>query len=1189
MHYRAEMGRSSGVRPLALIAALALVLAGCGGGESARRPATTGEAPPPAAPPPAAAGEEPAPSAAPAPAIPSPGATAGAAPASPPAPTPGDHSCEQGIAVHGPAAQPELVADCRILLALRETLAGAAELNWGGERLISLWEGVNVARGRVAYINLGRRGLTGSIPPELSGLTGLNQLVLSDNELKGGIPPELNALTRLWLLDLGGNRLTGPIPAGLGALSNLQSLRLGENELTGRIPPELGALSDLRYLHLEGNRLTGPIPAELGELESLQWLALAENELTGHIPRELGALSELRYLHLAGNRLVGAIPSGLAALSNLGYVNLERNPLSDCIWPPAVGVFDRPVTLRLPDCPPSAVAGAPPGLTPAPGAGLSPARTARVEVRVWQDVGDGLDIRVGARAATGSWRTLGIIPLPLDDGRSATRQYRYGDIRLGVPLPGHARPVEVDVRVWQHITRSALLYISARPSGGSWSVLGTVRLPLDHGHSATGEYRFGDIGLDVPLPAVAVTTLAGSAGLRGFADGPGETARFGGRDDHAALGLAVDRSGDVIVADRFNHAIRRVAADGVVTTIAGGSGSGLEDGPAESARFNSPRDVAVTAGGAIYVADYGNHRIRKITPDGTVTTVAGIDRAGAGWREIRDGPAGEALLNGPTALALDEFGDLYIVERFAIRRLSPSGWVTTVAGGAGSGWRDGPAQLAQFQSLYDLDIDGAGNLYLLDDTRGSVGPAGTVAAIRKIDTAGMVTTLYSDESPSLGGTLAYASGLAVTPDGAIYLANTGRHQVVRLTTDGELRAVAGTGESGALDGSRGEATLHLPRRIALAPDGSLLVADQDGSVIRRIVPPASGLEGGTVPLADFEPLPRLPGVRVSILAGSDSQGLVDGPGRSARFTLPAGVALDGSGNVIVADRANHAIRTIAPDGVVTTIAGDGQEGSRDGPCVEARFASPTAVAVDMDGAIYVADTGGHRIRRVDPDECSVTTVAGGASSSHGEGSGGFRDGPAAEAEFSDPSGLVFDDDGSLFIADTRNNLIRRLSADGEVTTVAGPPEQASGRSFNLGTRDGPAAEALFSSPRGIAVGADGNVFFTESNNAIRRLDGSGFVSSAIRTHDYREGGALSPFLPGLAAGADGELYIVDGGFGRILMLTRDGELWVVADRGNAVGTRRFDPNGLVVAPDGTLFVSGSGSVVWMITFGHAGQ
>ena len=813
--------------------------------------------------------------------------------------------------------------------------------------------------------------------------------------------------------------------------------------------------------------------------------------------------------------------------------------------------------------------------------------TARVEVRVWQDVGDELDIQISARPATGSWRTLGTIPLPLDDGVSATG-YRYGDIALDVPLANWASPVTVQVRVWQNVGNDRVIYISARPAGGDWGVLGTIRLPLDDGLSSTREYRFGDIALDVPFPEAGVRTLAGKPGFWGFNDGSGERARFGGWSRNGALGLTVDRDGSVVVADARNHAIRRVAPDGVVTTVAGGNGVGLEDGPAETARFNSPRDVAVAADGAIYVADNGNHRIRKIAPDGMVSTIAGSDRGEADWREIRDGPAEQALFAGPTALVLDTYGDLYILERFAVRRLSPSGWVSTVAGGNGSGWRDGPTEKAQFRSLQDIAADDAGNLYLIDDTRGSVGSGGTVLAIRKIDTSGIVTTLYRDGYPSLGGTLAYPSGLAVTGDGTVYLANTGRHQIVRLTAEGQLRAVAGTGEKGHLDGPHGAANFSLPRRIAFSPDGALVVADQDGTVIRRIVPGRGGSGSEAIPLANFEALPRVPGVRVSVFAGG-GQGFVDASGRQARFVLPQGLALDGSGNVIVADDLNHAIRAIAPDGTVTTIAGGNGRGARDGPCEEAQFAKPAGVAVDADGSIYVADSDGNRIRRIDTDTvCSVTTVAGrGAVSSQEEGWGGFRDGPAAEAEFRQPDALAFDHEGNLFIADTVNNLIRRLSPDGRVTTVAGPPRGANGRVHNPDARDGQGQESLFALPRGIAVDDEGNIFFTESNNAVRRIDRNGFVSTVFSTPDYDEGGALSSFLVGIAVGPDGELYIADGGYGRILRYTRDGVLSVVADAQDGVGTRRLAPRGIVATPDGDLFITDSNtSSILKITFGN---
>lgn len=798
-------------------------------------------------------------------------------------------------------------------------------------------------------------------------------------------------------------------------------------------------------------------------------------------------------------------------------------------------------------------------------------RTVRIEVRVWQSLEDGREIHLSARPADGSWRTLGTIPLPLDDGFSDSGHYRYGDTSLGVPVPTQAIPPTVEVRVWQQVRNPGSIYISARPRGGSWQDLGTIRLPLDAGRSTSGRFRYGDIALDVPLPNRGVATLAGGFGTTGYPDKRG----------WGEFGLAVASDGSVIVADRWNHAIRRVTPEGVVTTIAGGNGAGLLGGAAENAQFDSPRDVAIDGEGAIYVADTGNHRIRKITADGVVSTIAGSDRGEAGWREIRDGPAEEALLAGPTALVLDPYGDLYILERFAVRRLSPSGWVSTVLKDKGWGWRDGPTEEAELQSLYDMAADDAGNLYLIDDTRGSLGSGGMVLAIRRIDTAGIVTTLYRDRPPSLGGTLAYPSGLAVTGDGTVYLANTGRHQIVRLTADGELQAVAGTGQEGQLEGPHRAATFSAPSRMAFAPDGSLVVADQDGTVIRRVLPGAGGSGADAIPLADFEPLPRVAGVRVSVLAGEGEQGFLDGQGTEAQFFFPVGMGLDGSKNVIVADSGNDAIRAIGPDGTVTTLAGGNGEGARDGPCEDAQFSEPAWVAVDAGrGFVYVSERRGHRIRRIDvgdPGSCSVTTVAG-------SGEGGFRDGSAAGARFSYPQGLVRADDGSLFVADSGNNLIRRVFPGARVSTIAGDPGGFRG---NPGTRDGTGPLALFSSPEGIALDREGNILFTESNNAIRKIDRDGFVSTVLRTPGYDEGGALSPFTSGIAVGPDGSLYVADFAFARVLRLTTDGILSIVADGETPMppGYRFGDPYGLLATADGTLFVTARHTgVVFKITF-----
>ena len=339
--------------------------------------------------------------------------------------------------------------------------------------------------------------------------------------------------------------------------------------------------------------------------------------------------------------------------------------------------------------------------------------TASVDVRVWQHVGDGRNIYISARPVRGSWRTLGTVPLPLDDGLDPSERHRYGDIALDVPLLSSASTVTVEVRVWQDVGDDRSIHIGARVSTESWDTVGMIPLPLDDGLSSSGRYRYGDIRLDAPLTRQRVVSLAGLAGDHGYRDGRGDDARFGWKAE-ATMEIAVGHDGSVIVADFRNAAIRRILPDGTVTTIAGGNGRGTLDGPAEDAQFNGPSDVAVDWQGAIYVAECWAHRIRKITTDGMVTTVAGGDHPEDAPLRPRDGRAADALFVAPCELALGPVGDLYIGEQTRIRRLSPSGRVSTFAGGAGQGYRDGPRESAKFGRLQDIDVDAEGNIYVID-------------------------------------------------------------------------------------------------------------------------------------------------------------------------------------------------------------------------------------------------------------------------------------------------------------------------------------------------------------------------------------------------------------------------------------------------------------------------------------------
>ena len=796
---------------------------------------------------------------------------------------------------------------------------------------------------------------------------------------------------------------------------------------------------------------------------------------------------------------------------------------------------------------------------PAPAWAQGSGPTAPIEVRVWQDVGDELDIYVSARPAAGSWRTLGTIPLPLDDGVSSTGRFRYGDIALEVPLAGRASPATVEVRVWQDVGDSARVYISARPAGGDWGVLGTIRLHLGDGVGSTGRFRFGDISLDVPLLGKGVTTLAGQPEARGYRDGPGDQALFG---HYAGLRLDVAPDGSVVVADSSNDAIRRVSRDGTVTTIVGGNGAGFLDGPGVEARFKDPLDVAVAADGSIYVAE--SHRIREISPDGVVTTVAGTGHGGS----PRDGPAHEAVFNWIRGIALDDFGDLYIIEQYRVRRLTPTGWVDTVAGSE-LGYRDGPGGQALFDQLQDVAVDAAGTVYLLDYTNYATHLYGFSSLVRAIDARGHVRTLHRSLNPRHGGVLDYPLGMAVSGDGTVYLSNTDRHQVLALSESGELVPVAGTGVEGHLDGARSEARFRSPAALALSDDGVLFVAERWG-VLRAIVPGSEGFAGEAPPLVVTPKTPRLTGVRTSLVAGkpgvsnSGAERYADGSASTALFDSPWGVAIDELGRLVVADTKNNAIRRIASDGTVTTIAGGGGPGYRDGPAEQALFNSPSDVAVDEGGFIYVADTHNQRIRKIAPGGAVSTVAGGGAVGGDAREPSDPVDGPAAEARFRDPVRLAFDPDGDLLIAEA-GRRIRRLSTSGNVSTEL---------------------DRGLSQHAGVAVDDQGAVYFTGrvKGTAVQKVTSDGAITTLFEDRPPGHGGVFAGLVPGIAVAPDGTVYVAAWSIGRVVRISPRGGVAIVVERGSTTGLSAFYPTSIVVDDDGDLIVADSVmNVIWRIT------
>ena len=300
--------------------------------------------------------------------------------------------------------------------------------------------------------------------------------------------------------------------------------------------------------------------------------------------------------------------------------------------------------------------------------------------------------------------------------------------------------------------------------------------------------------------------------------------------------------------------------------------------------------------------------------------------------------------------------------------------------------------------------------------------------------------------------------------------------------------------------------------------------------------------------------------QLQLLAGDGFRGAREGPAVQARFDDPFGVAVDRQGNVFVADAGdNNRIRRIGTDGQVGTLAGGG-EGFVDGSGGLAQFDTPSGLAIDAEGNLYVADTGNHAIRRVTPLG-EVTTLAG-------DGTAGHADGPALQARFNAPQGVAVDANGNVYVADTHNDRIRRIGTDGLVSTLAGGPVP--------GYQDGVGEAARFDTPTSLARDALGNLWVADlRNNAIRKLSPTGEVTTLVRTAPEDSGPELIRRPLSIAVTRDGMLYVGEMSRGRIVQLSRSGQVHVLA--GDRMATRLARPAGVAVGADDALLVTDASS------------
>jgi uncharacterized protein (TIGR03437 family) len=589
-------------------------------------------------------------------------------------------------------------------------------------------------------------------------------------------------------------------------------------------------------------------------------------------------------------------------------------------------------------------------------------------------------------------------------------------------------------------------------------------------------------------------------------------------------GVAVDSAGNIYVADAGDNRVRKIAPSGVISTLAGDGLAGArgDGGSAVSAQLHAPYGVAVDLAGNVYIADLGNHRVRRVDASGKISTVAGDAQP----------------LSAPRNVAVDARGNLYIAEFEAhrITRISRDGTATVIAGTGEAGFAGdgGPANAAVLAYPAGIAVTREGAIYFADSGNNR---------IRRV-VAGLITTVAGgDGEGPLAGQLSVPTGVALDNDAHLYIADSGNKCIRKINPDGSTETIEAAARDIATDGQNvyGAGWEHLWRMNAagkawiVAGDGLFGIRGDGAAAV------AAGLGGpaalATDPFSNLyiadELADRVRRVdasgRISTIASADS----------AQLRAPSAVLADRFGNVWIADQNHDRVLQVGPDGTVIQFAGNGSPGfSGDGlEAAGAQLMSPGGLAAGADGALYIADTGNQRIRAVSRSGIIRTVAGNGMPGYSGDGAA------AVEAQLHDPRGLAVDGAGNLYVADSGNHRIRRIDVHGAISTVAGTG--TAGFSGDASK----ASAAQLNSPRGIAVGADGSLYIADTGNQrIRAVDSSGLIRTIAGTGIegfFGDGGpALSAQLSspsGIIAGADGSLWFADYGSARVRRLAPFGD------------------------------------------------
>jgi sugar lactone lactonase YvrE len=645
-------------------------------------------------------------------------------------------------------------------------------------------------------------------------------------------------------------------------------------------------------------------------------------------------------------------------------------------------------------------------------------------------------------------------------------------------------------------------------------------------------------------------------------------------------GIAVDRKGNIYIAMRDNNIINRVDTQGNMSRFAGTGESGFDGdgGKASEAKLKLPAGLTFDKKGNLYIADRNNHRVRKVDTRGIITTVAGNGTAGFSGD---GGKATEAMLQHPSGIAVDDKGNIFISDRSndRVRVVNRKGVISTYAGNGEDGAKgdSGPATKGQLSKPFGLALDKKGNLFIADRKSNRV---------RMVTPQGILHTVAGDggfffsgdNGPAYRASVAGPTGVAVGKDGTLYIADRNNNRIRSVDTQGMIRTVVGTGQqdyNGDSELAR-DSNLHLPFGVAMDPDGNLLVIDRSHYRIRKIDPRRGSIK-------------TVAGNGLKMFAGDG------GPATGATLSFPQGLIVDKNDNLLVSDKGHNRIRRISPDGTIQTIVGNGIRGNigDDLPAMEASIYGAAILKLNKKGEMFIVSPSGFTslIRKIDTsntmrrvlgtsDEGYLAAIA---KSKH---KGRVQTGELAIiTTFSD---IAFDHKGNMFISDRLNHQIRKVSASGELTTIAG-----TGESAHYGD-GGPATEAAFRDPSSLATDKEGNLYIADgANNMIRKIDTNGIVTTIAGNGNHENSGDGGPALKAgirnmdyLAVSPSGELHIVGMNSYMVRKITKDGKIERVAgtgyqgyfgDGGPATKAMFKSPSSIAFDSKGNLFISDMGN------------